>query len=72
MEVLPTHPAVSILTLHTASRDARRLLRSRGILVQPGSSFGRTHAGWDDSFCRLRVVAAPLVPALCERLRSLL
>jgi histidinol-phosphate aminotransferase len=70
--VLPTHPAVSILTVHDPSRDARRLLRSRGILVQPGSSFGRTHAGWDDTFCRLRVVAGPLVPVLCERIRSLL
>jgi histidinol-phosphate aminotransferase len=71
LEVLPTHPAVSILTVHTPSRDARRLMRSRGILVQPGSSFGRTHAGWDDSFCRLRVVAPPLAPILCERIRSL-
>jgi hypothetical protein len=41
------------------------------VLVQPGSSFGRTHAAWDDSYCRLRVVAGSLVPALCERIRSL-
>jgi hypothetical protein len=27
--------------------------------------------GWDDSFARLRVVAGPLVPVLCERIRSL-
>lgn len=71
LEVLPSDPGVSILTVHSPSRDARQLLRSRGILVQPGSSFGRTHAGWDDSFCRLRVVAGPLVPVLCERIRSL-
>ncbi len=71
LEVLPTHPAVSILTVHSPARDVRRLLRSRGILVQPGSSFGRTHTGWDDSFCRLRVVEGPLVPVLCERIRSL-
>jgi histidinol-phosphate aminotransferase len=69
--VLPSHPAVSILTVHSPGRDARMLLRSRGILVQPGSSFGRTHMGWDDSFARLRVVAGPLVPVLCERIRSL-
>ena len=48
-----------------------RLLRSRGILVQPGSSFGRTHPGWDDTFGRLRVVSRALVPSLCERIRSL-
>jgi histidinol-phosphate aminotransferase len=72
LEVLPTHPGVSILTVHDSFRDARRLLRSRGILVQPGSSFGRTHAGWDDTYCRLRVVAGPLVAVLCERIRSLL
>lgn len=71
LEVLPSHPNVSILTVHSPARDTRRLLRSRGILVKPGSSFGRTHAGWDDSFCRLRVVAGPLVPVLCERIRTL-
>jgi histidinol-phosphate/aromatic aminotransferase/cobyric acid decarboxylase-like protein len=71
LSVLPSHPGVSILTLHSPARDARQLLRSRGILVQAGSSFGRTHAGFDDSFCRLRVVAGPLVPVLCERIRSL-
>ncbi len=71
LAVLPSHPAVSILTVQSPSRDARMLMRSRGILVQPGSSFGRTHMAWDDTFCRLRVVAGPLVPVLCERIRSL-
>ncbi len=72
LEVLPTHAGVSILTVHAPARDLRRQLRSRGILVQAGSSFGRTHAAWDDSYCRLRIVARPLVPTLCERIRSLL
>ena len=71
LAVLSTHPGVSILTVHAPARDLRRQLRSRGILVQAGSSFGRTHAGWDDSYCRLRIVARPLVPTLCERIRSL-
>ena len=71
LEVLPTHPSVSILTVHAPARDLRRQLRSRGILVQAGSSFGRTHAAWDDSYCRLRIVARPLVATLCERIRSL-
>lgn len=71
LALLPTHPAVSIMTVHAPSRDLRLQLRSRGVLVQAGSSFGRTHAAWDDSYCRLRVVARPLVPALCERIRSL-
>ena len=71
LAVLPTHPGVSILTVHAPARDLRRQLRSRGVLVQAGSSFGRTHAAWDDSYCRLRIVARPLVPVLCERIRSL-
>ncbi len=71
LSVLPTHPSVSILTVHAPSRDLRRQLRSRGVLVQAGSSFGRTHPGWDDSYCRLRIVARRLVPTLCERIRSL-
>ncbi len=71
LEVLPTHPGVAILTVHAPARDLRRQMRSRGVLVQAGSSFGRTHAAWDDSYCRLRIVARPLVPVLCERIRSL-
>jgi histidinol-phosphate aminotransferase len=71
LQVLPTHPGVSILTVHAPARDLRRQLRSRGVLVQAGSSFGRTHAAWDDSYCRLRIVGRPLVTTLCERIRSL-
>lgn len=71
LAVLPTHPGVSILTVHAPARDLRRQLRSRGILVHAGSSFGRTHAAWDDSYCRMRIVARPFVPTLCERIRSL-
>lgn len=69
--VLPTHPDVSILSVHDPSRDIVHEFRSRGILVQAGSSFAHTNPEWNDSFCRLRVVHGSLVPILCDRIGTI-
>ena len=44
LTVLPTHPNVSILTVHAPSRNVVQELRERGIQGQAGSSFARTRA----------------------------
>lgn len=69
--VLPNHPDVSILSVHDPARDVVHEFRSRGILVQAGSSFAHTHPEWDDSYCRLRMVHGSLLPVLCERIGTI-
>jgi histidinol-phosphate aminotransferase len=71
LRVLPTHPGVSILTAQASGRDLSRDLLEHGVLVQPGSCFARTHPGWNDSYCRLRIAASTRVAELCTRIRSL-
>ena len=46
-------------------------LRRAGVVVQAGSSFWRTQPFWDDSYCRLRVVAEDTLDLLCGKLRAL-
>ncbi len=69
--VLPTHPNVAIMAVEAPARNVVRELRARGIRVLPGSSFARTHPGWDDSFCRVRIVERELVEPLCRRIAEL-
>jgi histidinol-phosphate/aromatic aminotransferase/cobyric acid decarboxylase-like protein len=71
IRILPTHPDVAIMSLHRPGRDIVREMRDRGVIVLPGSSFVRTHSGWDDCYCRLRVVRGTELDRLCERLASL-
>ncbi len=71
LEVLPSHPDVSILAVHAPHRDIVADLRRAGVVVQAGSSFWRTQPFWDDSYCRLRVVAEDTVDLLCGKLRAL-
>lgn len=71
VRILPTHPDVAIMALHRPGRDLSCDLRQRGIVVLPGSSFSHTHASWDDSYCRLRVVRGDLLELLCRRLATL-
>jgi histidinol-phosphate aminotransferase len=70
LTVLPSHECVSIMTVHSPSRNLFQEFGARGIQLQAGSSFTRTRAEWDDGYCRLRVVHRSLVPALCERIRA--
>jgi hypothetical protein len=71
LNVLPTHPNVAIMAVEAPSSDIVAALGRKAVRVLPGSSFGRTHPGWDDSFCRVRVVERELVEPLCRRIASL-
>jgi histidinol-phosphate aminotransferase len=70
LRVLPTHPEVAILAIHGPGRDLVRELRDRGVAALPGSSFANTHAGWDDSYCRVRVLRGDDLALLCRRLAA--
>jgi histidinol-phosphate aminotransferase len=69
-EVLPTHPAVAIMAVHSPARDIVVELRRRGIRVLGGSNFARTQPRWDDSYCRLSLNGGDRVASLCQRLSS--
>lgn len=71
VRVLPTHPDVAIFAMHAPGRDLVQALRERGISALPGSSFTRTYAGWDDSYCRLCVLHGEALERVCRRLASL-
>jgi histidinol-phosphate aminotransferase len=66
--VLPTHPAVAIMSVASPDGSVVAELGARGIRVLPGSSFGRTHPDWDDRFARVRIVERHLVEPLCRRI----
>ena len=68
IRVLPTHPDVAIMAVHRAGADLSCDFRRRGIVALPGSNFANTHAAWDDSYCRLRVVHGDPLELLCGRL----
>jgi histidinol-phosphate aminotransferase len=68
--VLPTHPNVAILSIVSPDGNAVTALRARGVKVLPGSSFGRTHPGWDDRYARVRVVERDLVEPLRRRIAA--
>ena len=69
--ILPSHPAVSIMTLHSSIDNVVEKLASVGISVEPGSCFSTTHMGWNDHFCRIRVVRAGEEQELIKRLETL-
>jgi histidinol-phosphate aminotransferase len=68
IRVLPTHPDVAIMAVHRPGADLSCDFRQRGIVALPGSNFTNTHAAWDDSYCRLRVVHGEPLELLCRRL----
>jgi histidinol-phosphate aminotransferase len=70
IRVLPTHPDVAIMAVHRAGADLSCDFRQRGIVALPGSNFTNTHAAWDDSYCRLRVVHGDPLELLCRRLAT--
>ena len=70
IRVLPTHPDVAIMAVHRPGADLSCDFRRRGIVALPGSNFTNTHAGWDDSYCRLRVVHGEPLELLCRRLAT--
>jgi len=70
IRVLPTHPDVAIMAVHRPGADLSCHFRQRGIVALPGSNFANTHAAWDDSYCRLRVVHGDPLELLCQRLAS--
>lgn len=53
--ILPTHPATSIMTLFKEGHDVVKMFASISVSVEPGSAFRKTHSGWDNSYCRLRL-----------------
>jgi len=69
--ILPTHADVSIFTAWKEGADIVSLMRGINVLVEGGSVYHQTHSGWDESFSRIRVVAADRVDELCERIRSM-
>lgn len=71
VRILPTHPDVAIFALHAPGRDLVQAMRDRGISALPGASFTRSHAGWDDSYCRLCVLHGEPLERVCRRLASL-
>lgn len=70
IRVLPTHPDVAIMAVHRPGADLSCDFRRRGIVPLPGSNFANTHAAWDDSYCRLRVVHGDPLEILCRRLST--
>lgn len=68
IRVLPTHPDVAIMAVHRPGADLSCDFRQRGIVALPGSNFTNTHAAWDDSYCRLRVLHGEPLELLCRRL----
>lgn len=70
IRVLPTHPDVAIMAVHRAGADLSCDFRQRGIVALPGSNFANTHAAWNDSYCRLRVVHGDPLELLCRRLAT--
>jgi histidinol-phosphate aminotransferase len=70
IRVLPTHPDVAILAVHRPGADLSCDFRQRGIVALPGSNFANTHPGWDDSYCRLRVLHGDQLELLCRRLAT--
>jgi histidinol-phosphate aminotransferase len=71
VRILPTHPDVAIMAIHRAGGDLSCDLRRRGVVGLAGSNFSNTHAAWDDSYCRLRVVDGDHLARLCQRLSTL-
>lgn len=71
VRILPTHPDVAIMAIHRPGGDLSCDLRQRGVVGLAGSNFANTHAAWDDSYCRLRVVDGDQLALLCQRLATL-
>lgn len=71
LQVLPSHPTVSIFTLHcTRPCNLVAAMAQVGIRVEPGSAFRNTNASFDDSYCRVRVPSPELVDEFCRRILS--
>jgi histidinol-phosphate aminotransferase len=70
IRVLPTHPDVAILAVHRPGANLVDDLRKSGIVALAGSNFTTTHAAWDDSYCRLRIVHGDQLAVLCQRLAT--
>ena len=67
------HPPCGVHPDRALARDvtSRATCVARGV-AGPARVELRAHPlGWDDSYCRLRIVATPLVAELCARIRSL-
>lgn len=69
--ILPTHPAVPIMTIHRPDGNAVAELASIGVSVEPGIAFRETHSGWTNAYCRIRVPSEDRVDELCERIATL-
>lgn len=70
--VLPTDAATSIMTVRgPEGSDAARRFASVGVIVEPGSVFRKTHPGWDDSYCRVRLPPQHQRQELQTRLRMI-
>jgi len=68
-QILPTHPAVSIMTIHKDRFNVVARMADWGIMVEAGSCFGKTHQGWDDSYCRLRLPKDQDLEEFCRRIK---
>ncbi len=67
-QILPTHPAVSIMTIFKHKVNVVAMMADWGIMVEAGSCFGKTHPGWDDSYCRLRLPRDRDLEEFCRRI----
>jgi histidinol-phosphate aminotransferase len=70
-DVLASHRATSILTVHRDGSNVVEELASIGISVEPGSAFKATHSQWDDSYCRVRIPPEDQIEELDQRLALL-
>lgn len=71
VEVLPTHGVTSILTVRIQGDNLPEAFASVGVTIEPGSAFQKTHPGWDDSYCRVRVPNEESIASFCGRIEIL-
>ncbi|MBI5731912.1 MAG: aminotransferase class I/II-fold pyridoxal phosphate-dependent enzyme [Candidatus Magasanikbacteria bacterium] len=69
--ILPTHPSVSIMTIHKEGVEVVEEMEGVGIKVEPGSCFSKTHVGWDNTYCRLRVPKSEDLEEFCRRIENI-
>lgn len=71
LEILPSEPTVSIITVQRTGGDVCKEMDKVSILVERGSDFIQTHKGWNDGFCRIRMPAPQHMEEFCRRIRTL-
>jgi histidinol-phosphate aminotransferase len=71
IEVLPTHPDVSILLAHKTDENLYAKFLSKAIKVENGAAYVQTNPIMDNSFVRIRVPSEDLLDDLIDRIKQM-